>query len=292
MNEQIINEILSAMGCALQPGAAVSPFRAEEDGREYNVWRLTTNRGEAVLKRVEQQEKDVYTAFFPEGGGPVPQVYGWTEHDGGQYMLMEYIDGQTMSRSSPQKLTATLDSLIALQECLWQDTARAGVGYGFERSWPNRLRRLEFMGDLAEAYQAYLDEFRTVPRTLCNDDMLPFNVIVAGSRAVIIDWEYAGILPYPCALARLIAFGEDDPDAMFTMTQAERRFAVDYYYDHLICRKGISRPEYLRTLRLFIFKEYSEWVYCANSSGEKSEYYEKYYALAREMATGKDGDIF
>ena len=63
------------------------------------------------------------------------------------------------------------------------------------------------------AYEQYLQIYSDVPRTLCHDDLLPFNVLCAKERAVIIDWEYAGILPYPTSLARLIAHCEEDESA-------------------------------------------------------------------------------
>lgn len=47
----------------------------------------------------------------------------------------------------------------------------------------------------------------------------PSMCFCSGDRAVLIDWEYALILPYPTSLARLIAHGEEDENAFFHMTQ-------------------------------------------------------------------------
>lgn len=280
MELQRINEILQRMA---YPHAALSaePFRAEEDGAAYSVWKLKTANGPVVLKKVSPEEQAVYEAFFPGGGGAVPAVHAF--HD--CYMLMEHIPGQTLSRCTRQKLICALDALIAMQARHWENTALTDVGYGFSKSYPNREKRLPYMEDLGACYEAYLEAFRTLPRTLCNDDMLPFNVLVSGDRAVILDWEFGGILPYPCALARLLAYGEEAEDAMFYMTREDQIFAVDYYYENLIDAKGIPYEEYLHTMRLFFFKEYSEWIYCANSSGDRSgEYYIKYSQMARKLA--------
>lgn len=280
MQLQQINEILQRM---TYPHAAASAesFRSEEDGAAYSVWKLETAIGPVVLKKVSPEEQAVYKTFFPGGGGSVPEAYGFYD----SYMLMEYIPGQTLSRCTQQKLVCVLDALIAMQDRYWENTDLAHVGYGFSKSYPNREKRLPYMEDLCPYYEAYLEAFRTVPRTLCNDDMLPFNVLVSGDRAVILDWEFGGILPYPCALARLLAYGEETENTMFYMTREDQRFAVDYYYAHLIRRKGISYEEYLHTMKLFFFKEYSEWIYCANSSGDRSgEYYWKYSQMARKLA--------
>ncbi|MGN0334035.1 MAG: aminoglycoside phosphotransferase family protein [Lachnospiraceae bacterium] len=278
-----IKEILTALDFRV-PIGGITQFCAEEDGSPYNVWKLDTEWGSLVLKKTTPGEREVYDTFFPHGG-PVPKNHAFGEYEGNLYMLMEYVQGTSMSRCNRQQLQLALDALIASQERYWNDTAHAEAGYSFEKSYPGRRKRLAYMGDLTDAYQAYLDAFAAVPRTLCNDDLLPFNVLVSEEKAVIIDWEYAGILPYPCAIARLLAFGEDNPGALFQMTAADRQFALDYYYENLIKDKSISRSEYDRTIQLFFLKEYSEWVYCAGISGDyEMAHYKKYYAKARQLA--------
>lgn len=274
--------ILQAMG---HPAVVLEAeaFRAEEDGREYAVWKLRTDRGPLVLKKTIPREQAVYETFFREGGA-VPRVYGFCEYGGETWMLMEFVSGESMSRCTRSRLIRTLDALIEVQDRWWEDRDHEETGYGFSASWPNRLKRLEYMGDLAEAYRAYLDEVRRIPRTLCNDDLLPFNVLADEGRAVILDWEFAGILPWPCSITRLLAFGEPEGD-LFVMTEEDRAFALTYYYEKLISRRGISRAEYDRTMDLFFLKEYSEWVYCAAVSGDyEMEYYKKYSEKARNLA--------
>lgn len=259
------------------------PFRAEEDGAEYSVWKLQ-GRNTAVLKKTCIEEQQVYTAFFSVPCSAVPQVYGFREYKGQTYLLMEYVPGETLSRCTRQKLIPALDALIATQERFWEDRSHEDVGYNYLKYLTSREKRLPYMGDLTPAYESYLQEFRRLPRTLCNDDLLPFNVLVDGQRAVILDWEYAGILPYPCALARLLAFGEEDEGEMFQMSLEDRQFALEYYYQKLLRSKGIGWEEFLHSMRLFFLKEYSEWVYCANSSGEDSPYFSKYGKMARALA--------
>lgn len=277
-----IRKIIMALGMDLDVASA-EPFRAEEDGRPYAVWKLQTDRGPLVLKKTGAMERAVYETFFREGG-PAPKVLAFGTYDGEIYLLMEFAPGTSMSRCTRKRLVRTLDALIGSQETWWGNEAQAGIGYGFAQSWPNRCKRLAYMGDLAPAYQAYLDAFARVPRTLCNDDLLPFNVLADEDRAVILDWEYGGILPWPCALARLLAFGEEDSE-LFQMSDGDRQFALDYYYEALIRGKGISRAEFDRTMDLFFLKEYSEWVYCAAMCGDfEMEYYKKYSEKARELA--------
>lgn len=277
-----IRTIINALGYDLNISAA-EPFRAEEDGRAYDVWRLRTDRGDMVLKKTTPEERAVYETFFRDGG-PVPEIYAAGSFESEPYLLMELVHGESMSICSRDRLVRVLDALIESQKAWWGDENHDGVGYGFHKSWPNRCKRLPHMGELAPAYQAYLDAFETLPRTLCNDDMLPFNVLADEGRAVILDWEYGGILPWPCAISRFLAFGEEG-DAMFRMTGEDRSYALTYYYEHLIREKGYSREEYDRIMELFFLKEYSEWVYCASISGDyEMEYYKKYSKKARELA--------
>ena len=88
----------------------------------------------------------------------------------------------------------------------------------------------------------------------------PSMCFCSGDRAVLIDWEYALILPYPTSLARLIAHGEEDENAFFHMTQLDREFAIQSYFEYFIREKAIEYPEYRWTLDYFLLYEYCEWV--------------------------------
>ena len=277
-----IQEIRQIIG-SINPNICVTgaeAFRAEEDGTEYHVWKISTGDIPLVLKKTQPQEKEVYQHFFPHGG-PAPQVFGYYE----DWMLMEYIPGHTLSRCHRDDLILTLDTLIEFQKKFWNRDDFSGIGFDFDTCYEGRKKRIPYLEDLTGCYEAYLEAFRTIPRTLCNDDLLPFNVVISNGRAVFLDWEYGGLLPYPCALARLIAYGEEDENALFFIKRDDQIFAVDYYYENLIKGMDISYEEYIRTMKLFFFKEYSEWIYCANNGGDRSgEYYRKYAPLARKIA--------
>lgn len=281
--QQDVHEILAALGhpCA---ESIITQFRGEEDGSPYHVWKIETPQQHFVLKKTTSRERSVYETFFPKGG-VAPKVYAVGLYQGDTYMLMEYVAGETLSHCTRQKLILALDLLIDTQEQFWNNTDLSSVGYTFQARYSELSKRLPYMEELAEPYQAFLAEYDEVPRTLCNDDLLPFNVIADAGKAVILDWETGGILPYPTAIARFLAFGEEQEDALFYMTEEDRTFAVRYYYDKLIGPKGISWEDYLHSLRLFFFKEYSEWVYLGRKTGDiTGKYYQKYYAKAMLLA--------
>lgn len=269
------------MPCALR---SFQPFSRQEDGTAYQVWKLETTSGSYVLKEISRNEQTVYQTFLADCPC-VPKVFGFAREQEKLYMLMEFVQGKSLCKCSRPRLKLALDALISIQKPYWGNTELAEVGYGYAQGYAGRCRRLAYLGDLSAQYSAYLDVFSAVPRTLCNDDLLPFNVLVGEDRAVILDWEYAGILPYPCALARLLAFGEENTDGLFQMSEADRRFALDYYYEQLVKDRGISRSEYNHTMKLFFFHEYSEWIYCAVLNGDtRMANYIKYAPMARRLA--------
>ena len=98
--------------------------------------------------------------------------------------------------------------------------------------------------------------YQTVPKTLCHDDLLPFNVLVDERRAVMIDWEAADIMAYPTSLARLIAHGTQQPGNLFYLEERDREFSISYYYQSLLRPLGISYREYRKAIDLAIFYEY------------------------------------
>ena len=200
---------------------------------------------------------------------------------------MEYIEGDDLCRCDRKKLTQALDALISLQESTWEGKGLEGLETSWEESFLQRRNRGRYLMDalLEEVYERFLRVYESVPKSLCHDDLLPFNVISSGEKAALIDWETGGVLPYPTSFARLIAHAEESPDALFFMTEADRNFAVEYYYQKLLRGKGISYTDWLRTLEYFLFYEYCEWVFVGNKyQVTEGAYYQKYLPIAREQA--------
>ena len=236
----------------------ICPFLREEDGTEYEVWLVLAGEARYVLKKAKGRELSVYAGFFRENTAGAPRFLG----SRGDYFLMEYARGENLCRCDRARLKPALDALIALQDRYWE----GGEDDFFAESLERRRMRGEYLRDdaLERAYGTFLDLYERLPRTLCHDDLLPFNVLVSGGKATIIDWECAGLLPYPTSLARLIAHGTADPEAFFYMTDADRAFAIDYYYEKLLRGRGIDYADYRRALDYFLLYEYCEWIMLGN----------------------------
>ncbi len=255
-----IREIITKMGFGNQ--AVITAFKHEDDDSDYAVWKIEDGNVTRVLKKTSKQELDIYDTFLSFAKLGVPRFYKSIEYDGELFILMEYLDGNNLQKCDRKSLTAVLDALIYLQNMYWEKRELEAIGHGFEASLPGRQKRGKYLNDveLEQAYEKYLQVYSNISRTLCHDDLLPFNVIYTNEHAVIIDWEYAGILPYPTSLARLLAHCEEDESAFFYMRQEDKEYAIEYYFEHLLKEKGIDYSDYRKTLDYFLLYEYCEWI--------------------------------
>lgn len=269
--------------------AVVTQLKHVEDDEPYQVWSIDTGAARYILKEAKEDEAETYRLILSELNDDCsPAIYQMISAGEKIYLLMEYIDGENLCRCNRAKLPLALDALISLQRKTWNNRSLAAYGYSFEKSLHGREQRGKYLNDplLEEVYEKFMGMYRTVPRALCHDDLLPFNVIASDNRAVLIDWECGGILPYPTAFARLIAHSEEAENALFFMTSEDRTFAIDYYYNNLLKEMGISYAEWRNTLEYFLFFEYCEWVFVGNKYDAKnSEFYKKYLPIARHQAS-------
>lgn len=266
----------------------VTQLTHEEDGEPYQVWQIDNGDARYILKEAKEKEAEIYQSILADlPGDSVPRIYQTIGEENKVCLLMEYIQGEDLRSCNRRKLNLALNALIALQRKTWEDQTLAGVGYNYERSCKNLENRARYLNNplLETVFQQFLQVYASVPRTLCHDDLLPFNVIASDNRAVLIDWECGGLLPYPASFARLIAHGEEKENAFFYMTREDKNFAVDYYYENLLKEKGITYAQWRENLAYFLFSEYCEWVFVGNKYGvTDGENFQKYLPLAKEQA--------
>jgi len=266
----------------------------EEGGGFYSAWKVDCFGGTFFLKQSCPTELSIYERTARDSAG-FPAYLGSAYFRGKPYLLLEYIEGHDMMRCTRGDLILVLDALIGIQRAYWQSSET--VGDSFEKTFASCRNRRAFLQDarLLPAYDAFLAAYEQTPHTLCHNDLLPFNVRVDGRRAVLIDWEHGGILPYPLPLARLLAHTMEDPDALFFMTVEDRRFAILYYYDVLIKEAGISLDDYLHTLALFFLYEKTEWIYVYNRFKKRRDarfaaYQQSAHALAARLCAEQTSD--
>ena len=257
----MINTLLSQL-------SILNPYKIEqcqnkEDGSLYNVWKIEKEDKKYILKQAKGYEKVLYETLLKKVENGVPKYYGATRYNDIDYVLIEYIEGVDLCKCNRDLLIKTLDALIEIQNQFWD--IKLDVGYTYEDSLKSCLLRKDYLKNplLEKTYEEFLKIYQAIPKTLCHHDLLPFNVIVGG-KGYLIDWEYAGILPYASSITRLIAHGKNDVEYLFYMNDEDKKFAVEYYYENLIKAKGITYQEYIKTINYFLFYEYTEWIMLGN----------------------------
>ena len=260
MKEQTVLHIASRMLDFSDP-VDVSQIPYEECDGFYSVWKITDARGSYLLKRTASETELAIYRKLRNRIDALPTFYGATEYRGKPYLLLEFVEGHNLMQATRNDLGRVLDAMIRMQDMFWGSKQR--VGEPFPAALQSCLNRKAYLKEtvLIDAFTRFEAMYRALPRTLCHNDFLPFNVIVGTERTAFIDWEYCGILPYPVMLARLLAHTSEHGETPFFMTQQDRDFAIETYYDRLIRKKGISRADYLAAMNAFLFYESLEWVY-------------------------------
>ena len=270
----------------LSPGASVQRMAYEEGGGFYDAWRIADGPEAYLLKAAGENELTVYRRLGNRLDA-LPRCYGTTTYRNRTYILLEFVEGRSLMRCERGDLVRVLDAMIALQDAFWGTGKR--IGRSVSRTLPRLRRRRAYLPEpqLRTAYDRFLALYPTLPRTLCHDDLLPFNLIVGDERAVFIDWEEAGVLPYPAMLARLLSHGSEHGETPFFLTAADKAFALDYYYERLLKPKGVPRADYDRAMAMFTFYELTEWVYVYRKYNKKPDaLYEYYLTQANTAALG------
>lgn len=249
-----------------------------EDGSYYDAWKIEINKEYLILKKAKEKELEIYKNILTNLDQGVPEYISSTNYEDANYILTTYVEGKDLCKCDKDSLIKVLDTLIYLQNKYWKNETLTNIGYTFESSKQSRNGRLKHLNDaeLEKEYLEYLKLYNELPKTLCHDDLLPFNVII-NEYAYIIDWEVAGILPYPSSLVRLIAHGKDDENYLFYMTDEDKEFAIEYYYYNFIINKGISKEEYLNAIDYFLLYEYCEWIMLGNKYQEVDRERFNYY---------------
>ena len=281
----LVKEILKSMNIDINKISDISQFNNIEDNSSYDVWKFSIDNEFYVLKKAKGSEINIYKNLLAQLECGVPKLYNIVNYNNEDYILMEYINGTDLSNCTLSNLIKVIDSLIYIQDYYWNNTTHKQFGYTFEESLKSRTNRGKYLNDteLEKYYNIFLNIYSNVPKTLCHDDLLPFNVIVNDDKAVIIDWEIAGILPYPVSLARLIAHS-GEYDEFFYMKNNDKEFIINYYYDNFIKDKNINYNEYIKTLNYFILYEYCEWIMLKNKyNSTDNSRYNLYFNKAKSL---------
>ncbi|MDE7221575.1 MAG: aminoglycoside phosphotransferase family protein, partial [Oscillospiraceae bacterium] len=219
-----------------------------------------------------------------------PQFYGSAFYDHRHWILIEHIPGPDLRDFTDTLAYAAANSITEIMNAYWQSDVPDGR---FELYWERINKRARCLTEepvLRRAYDRFLERQQSCPRTLCSGDFLQFNAIDNGGKVYIIDWAFAGIMPYSLDIARMIAHGTGDRRTFpFYMTDRHKSLYVRRVYDLLVQKP--DREQYLQDVRLSVLNEYIEFIeWDLNHPGEeRDQVFDYYYTQAQALAAEING---
>lgn len=243
----MLKTIFAAIKPALAGQIYIERFHDNGEGvdRAYNVYKITADKQTYILKKSDDNEIGVYEKFLADKNLPVPKLEGWTCVNKTKWILIEYIAGVDLRIFNKDMAYGCADSLSRIFNIYWQKDGfeENKLDNRFERYWTRINKRAECLKNeskLSSAYRIFLDRQLVCPRTLCNGDFLQCNAIESHDDIILIDWAFAGIMPYSLDVARLIAHGSEKFFPFpFYMTDQYRRIFLKGVYDKLL-----YKPDY------------------------------------------------
>lgn len=199
----MLKNILKLINPMLSQQIHIERFHDNGEGldRAYNVYKITADKQDYILKKSDDNEIGVYEKFLKGKNLPVPNFYGWTCFNNIKWILIEYISGTDLRRFNKYMASGCADSLSRIFNMYWQENnfEENKLDNRFERYWTRINKRSECLINepkLSSAYRVFLDRQLVCPRTLCNGDFLQCNAIESNTDIILIDWAFAGIMPY------------------------------------------------------------------------------------------------
>ena len=297
---KILINVLKSINSKFSQKIKIKQFHDNGEGvdRVYDVYKVILDTETYILKKSDDYEIYVYENFLQNKNLPVPKFYGWTSVDGVKWILIEFIDGKDLRVFNKEIAYGCADSLINIFNTYWQenDFEENKLDNRFERYWIRINKRAECLREEAElsyAYQIFLDRQLECPRTLCNGDFLQCNAIDNERGIVLIDWAFAGIMPYSLDIARLISHGSEGYFPFpFYMTDEYRKTFLKKVYDKLLIK--FDYKQFIYDVILSCLNECIEFIECElnNKSLERDDGFDYYYMNAKNLANiilnGKD----
>lgn len=271
---------------------SIEQFHDDGEGvdRIYNVYKIIVGDEVYILKKSEENEIGVYEKFLLNKKLPVPKLEGWTCINNTNWILIEYIEGQDLRNFNEGMAHGCAESLAKIFNTYWQesDFEENRLDNRFERYWTRINKRLQCLKNepkLSSAYRIFLDRQLVCPRTLCNGDFLQFNGIESNGKITLIDWAFAGVMPYSLDIARLISHGSEKYFPFpFYMTDEYRKIFVKGVYDRLIYKPNYK--QFIWDVILSCLNEYIEFIEreLKDDTMERDEGFDYYYKKAEALA--------
>lgn len=291
----MLKNVLKAINETLSEQVHIERFHDDGEGvdRAYNVYKVISDKQVYILKKSDDNEIEVYEKFLKDKNLPVPKLEGWAYVNNTKWILIEYIEGADLRLFNKYMAYGCADSLSRIFNMYWQENK---LDNRFERYWTRINKRAKCLINepkLSSAYDVFLDRQLVCPRTLCNGDFLQCNAIESNNHIILIDWAFAGIMPYSLDVARLICHGSEKFFPFpFYMTDEYRKIFLKDVYDKLLFKPDYK--QFIWDVILSCLNECIEFIEreLNDKSIERDEGFTYYYKSAETLADiilkGKD----
>lgn len=291
-NINILKSVLESINPTLSQPINIERFHDNGEGvdRTYDVYKIILDNQIYILKKSDDNEIGVYEKFLVNKNLPVPKLEGWACINKTKWILIEYINGIDLRVFNKDMAYGCANSLTNIFNMYWQENEfeENKLDNRFERYWTRINKRAECLikdPKISSAYRIFLDRQLECPRTLCNGDFLQCNAIESNNGIVLIDWAFAGIMPYSLDVARLISHGSEKYFPFpFYMTDEYRDIFLKSVYDRLL-----FKPDYKQfrwDVILSCLNECIEFIEreLNDRSLERDEVFTYYYKNAETLA--------
>lgn len=288
----MLKEVFKVIRPDLKEEIDIERFYDKDKGfdRTYNVYKVNVGKLTYILKKSDENEIDVYENFLQGKNLPVPKLEGWNCINNTVWILIEYIPGSDLRKFNKDMAFECADSLSTIFNMYWQESSfkENNINSRFQRYWTRINKRASCLKEeskLSSSYTIFLDRQLTSPRTLCNGDFLQFNAIKNDEGITLIDWGFAGIMPYSLDIARLITHGSEEFFPFpFYMTDEYRRIFLKELYNKLVYRPDYH--QYVWDIVLSCLNECIEFIESElnDNSLERNEIFNYYYENAQILS--------
>lgn len=236
MDEQAIRAFLADR---FGPDAVVEVMRPGEWSAAYSVRTADRELVARFSAYDEDFEKDAYAARWRSAALPIPPILDRGPAGDGYYAVAQRMPGAHIDRLDGARMRAVLPSLFAALDAMRAVDLSAWSGYGGWRadgrtqygSWAERLLGIatepatrgapgttremlrtwpdaERTFDAGYARMAALIEHCPEQRHLIHDDLINYNVLVAGDRiSAVLDWGSSSFGDFLYDIAKLVFYG-------------------------------------------------------------------------------------
>ncbi len=189
----------------------------------------------------------------------IPFIHGSYLYHRKHWVLTECFDLFSSSPINDKNIYNLIDSIISFQNYYCKNKYET-IARSTTAAYQSKIFQFaskEKNDILRKALFALYNQIEYVQEAITINDFSSNNFAVdAKGNIKVFDFQSCQFLPYPIMLSRIITNYLPCPLLNGQIIDIKQKKVSDYYYDHFLSKKGITKVEFDKTLELFIFYDY------------------------------------